>query len=209
MRMVDAKAAPEFVVERDAEMSAVLAARERLKASGRTVPSINDFVIAACARALRAHPRVNSSLSGEDLILHAAVNVGFAVTAPGTLLVPVISGADRKGLAEIAEESRLLAGTARDGSVQPAALAGGTFTISNLGMMGVDAFTALLNPPQVAILAVAAIRREPAFDGGSIIETSRMRLRLTCDHRVLYGADGAEFLATVCELLADPVLLAL
>jgi pyruvate dehydrogenase E2 component (dihydrolipoamide acetyltransferase) len=208
-RMVEAKAVPEFVVERDADVAAVLAARDRLKAAGRSVPSLNDFVIAACARALREHPRANASLDGDDLTLHAAVNVGFAVAAAGTLLVPVVKDAGRKGLAAIAEETRRLAASSRDGSIAPGELAGGTFTVSNLGMMGVDAFTAILNPPQVAILAVARVRREPAFASGVVVEAARMRLRLTCDHRVLYGADGAALLATICDLITDPVLLAL
>ncbi|MDX6378366.1 MAG: hypothetical protein QOE98_2669 [Gaiellaceae bacterium] len=186
-----------------------MAARERLRARGDGVPSFNDLVIAAAARALRAHPQANASLDGDDLVLHDQVNVGFAVAAAGTLLVPVVADADRKGVAAIAGETRALAQAAREGTIAPDALAGGTFTVSNLGMFGVDAFTAILNPPQVAILAVARIRREPALVDGAVVEAQRVRLRLTCDHRVLYGADGAAFLATIATLLEEPLALAL
>ena len=207
--MVEAKHAPEFVVERDADVGLVQSARERLRARGGEAPSFNDLVIAAAARALREHPRANASLDGDTLVLHERVNVGFAVAAAGTLFVPVVADADRKGVAAIARETRVLAQAARDGTIAPAALAGGTFTVSNLGMLGVDAFTAILNPPQVAILAVARIRREPAFLDGAVVEAQRVRLRLTCDHRVLYGADGAALLATIAALLEEPLALAL
>jgi pyruvate dehydrogenase E2 component (dihydrolipoamide acetyltransferase) len=196
-------------VERDADVGLLMAARERLRARGDGVPSFNDLVIAAAARALRAHPQANASLDGDDLVLHDQVNVGFAVAAAGTLLVPVVADADRKGVAAIAGETRALAQAAREGTIAPDALAGGTFTVSNLGMFGVDAFTAILNPPQVAILAVARIRREPALVDGAVVEAQRVRLRLTCDHRVLYGADGAAFLATIATLLEEPLALAL
>jgi pyruvate dehydrogenase E2 component (dihydrolipoamide acetyltransferase) len=208
-RMTEAKQVPEFVVERDADVGLLMAARERLRARGGDVPSFNDLVIAAAARALRAHPQANASLDGDDLVLHDQVNVGFAVAAAGTLLVPVVADADRKGVAAIAGETRALAQAAREGTIAPDALAGGTFTVSNLGMFGVDAFTAILNPPQVAILAVARIRREPALVDGAVVEAQRVRLRLTCDHRVLYGADGAAFLATIATLLEEPLALAL
>ena len=164
-RMVEAKAAPEFVAERDVDVGAVLAERTRLRERELPVPSLNDVLVKAVALALREHPRVNASWRDDVIVEHHRIHVGIAVAAPGTLLVPVVRDADRLSLAELGRTTRDLAERARAGKLASEELRGGTFTVSNLGMLGVDAFTAILNPPQAAILAVGATREVPALAG--------------------------------------------
>jgi len=198
--MVEAAAVPTFSVEVEIDMTAC----GELRGSLDPQPSYNDLVVKACALALRDHPRVNASY-GEDGFRHAAeINVGIAVAAEDALLVPVIRQADRKSLAEIRAASRELAEKARSGKLTPAELDGGTFTISNLGMHGMRRFEALLNTPQAAILAVGAVESRPAVgpDGGILVRPL-MSATLVCDHRILYGADAASFLARVRELLEE------
>jgi pyruvate dehydrogenase E2 component (dihydrolipoamide acetyltransferase) len=212
-RMVAAKrAAPEFTLSTSVDMEAAVALRAELKeviGPDRPAPSYNDIVVKACANALREFPRANGAYVDERFEGYDRVNVGIAVAAEGSLVVPTIFDADRKGLGEIAAEARRLAGRVRSGEVSPAELAGGTFTVSNLGMYGIGAFTAVLNPPQAAILAVGAMQERPIVRDGSIVVGRVMDITITCDHRILYGAEAAEFLARIKALLERPVALAL
>jgi pyruvate dehydrogenase E2 component (dihydrolipoamide acetyltransferase) len=142
--------------------------------------------------------------------MFSRVNVGIAVAGDDALLVPTIFDADRKSLGEIAREARALGRKARDGKITAAELSGGTFTVSNLGMFGIDSFTAVVNSPEAAILAVGAMRKRPAVDEhGKLVARDQLTLTLACDHRILYGADGAQFLVRVRSLLEQPLALAL
>ncbi|MBI4898367.1 MAG: 2-oxo acid dehydrogenase subunit E2 [Actinobacteria bacterium] len=206
-RMAESKAtAPDYFVEVDVDMTNAVNYREQLKMAVQPAPSFNDMVIKACALALRQFPKVNGAYKDGHFEQYGDVNVGFVVAAGELLAVPTVFNADQKGLAQIARESTELANSVRMRSIQPAQLSGGTFSISNLGMYGVDRFTAILNPPQAAILAVGAIKRKPviAEDGISLAVRQIMALTLTCDHRILYGAEGAEFLAAVKTWLENP-----
>ncbi len=212
-RMAESKAtAPHFYLTSDVEMSQAVAARGRIKAKaseGDLVPSFNDMVIKACALALREFPRANGAYRDGKVEEYSRVNVGVAVAARDALVVPTVFDADRKGLGEIATETRALAARVRKGTITPPELSGGTFTVSNLGMFGVSSFSAVINPPQAAILAVGSIDEVPVVRDGEIVPGHRMSVNLACDHRILYGADGARFLARIRDLLEEPVLLAL
>ncbi|WP_027007993.1 2-oxo acid dehydrogenase subunit E2 [Conexibacter woesei] len=209
-RMAEAKReVPEFTAAIDVEMDTAAALRGELKAAasdGVPVPSYNDMIVRACALALRTHPAVNGSFDAEGgtFQLWEHVNVGIAVEAGDRLLVPTVRDADAKSLAEIAQETRALAESVRDKSILPEALADGTFTVSNLGMFGVRHFEAVLNPPQAAILAVGAVRAVAVPRDGAIVAAQQMTLTLTSDHRIIYGADAARFLADVRDRLQDP-----
>ena len=172
-------------------------------------PSVNDFIVKACALALRDHPRANGSYRDGRFELHAAVNVGIAVAAPDALVVPTVTDADRRSLREIATESRRLAERVRDGKITPPELSGATFTVSNLGMYGMTAITPVINPPQAAILGVGAARAVPALEDGRLVERHLMTLTLSCDHRILYGADAAQFLSDIRDALEAPLRLML
>jgi pyruvate dehydrogenase E2 component (dihydrolipoamide acetyltransferase) len=211
-RMVEAKAsAPEFVLRREVDMEAAVELRETLRSWVRDapLPSYNEMVVRAAALALRAHPRANGAYRDGRFELYERVNVGFAVAAEDTLLVPTIFDADRKSLGQIAREARDLAARARSGRLTPPELSGGTFSVSNLGMFGVDGFTAVLNPPQAAILAVGALAQRAVVHEGAVVARRRMELSLTCDHRILYGAQAAELLAAIAENLEHPGTLVL
>ncbi|MBS1894548.1 MAG: 2-oxo acid dehydrogenase subunit E2 [Actinobacteria bacterium] len=212
-RMAESKAiAPHFYLQAEIDMSAAVEARGRLKAltsEGEVVPSFNDMVVKACALALRRHPLANGSYKDGRFELYSRVNVGVAVAAQDALVVPTVFDADRKGLREIATDTRALAAKVRDGSVTPPELSGGTFTVSNLGMYGVSNFSAVINAPQAAILAVGAIAEKPVVRGGQITTAHLLGVTLACDHRILYGAPAAEFLATIRGLLEEPLSLAL
>ena len=212
-RMSESKAtAPHFYLQAEIEMSRAVEARARLKATageGEVVPSFNDMVVKACALALREHPRANGAYRDGRFELYSRVNVGVAVAAQDALVVPTVFDADRKGLRQIATESRALAQKVRDGQVTPPELSGGTFTVSNLGMYGIDDFSAVINTPQAAILAVGAIKERPVVREGEIVPAQMLNVTLACDHRILYGAPAAEFLARVRTLLEEPLSLAL
>jgi pyruvate dehydrogenase E2 component (dihydrolipoamide acetyltransferase) len=167
------------------------------------------MVVKACALALREFPRANGAYRDGRFELYSRVNVGVAVAAQGALVVPTVFDADRKGLQQIATESRALAQRVRDGQITPPELSGATFTVSNLGMYGIDSFAAVINPPQAALLAVGAIAERPVVRKGSLTTAHTMVVNLACDHRILYGADGAEFLARIRSLLEKPISLAL
>jgi pyruvate dehydrogenase E2 component (dihydrolipoamide acetyltransferase) len=212
-RMSESKAtAPHFYLEAEIDMSRAVEARGRLKATtggDEVVPSFNDMVVKACALALREHPRANGAYRDGRFELYSRVNVGVAVAAADSLVVPTVFDADRKGLRQIAAESRTLAQKVREGTVTPPELSGGTFTVSNLGMYGIDNFSAVINTPQAAILAVGAIKERPVVRDGEVVTAQMVHVTLACDHRILYGAPAAEFLARVRALLEEPLSLAL
>jgi pyruvate dehydrogenase E2 component (dihydrolipoamide acetyltransferase) len=212
-RMAESKAtAPHFYLTTTVDMSAAVAARTQIKAAatdGASVPSFNDLVIKACALALREFPRANGAYRDGRVALYSRVNVGVAVAGQDALVVPTVFDADLKGLRDIAAETRALAARVRDGSITPPELSGGTFTVSNLGMYGVTSFSAVINPPQAAILAVGAIVERPVASGGEISTAQLMDVTLASDHRILYGANGAAFLARIRALLEEPLVLAL
>jgi pyruvate dehydrogenase E2 component (dihydrolipoamide acetyltransferase) len=210
-RMAEANATiPQFEVQTEVTMDGAVALRSEL---GRLTeidpPSYNDLVIRACALALVRHPRVNASYREDRFKLHGRVNVGFAVATDDALIVPTIGDADTKSLTVIAQETRRLAARVRSGEITPPELSGATFTVSNLGMFGMTAIRPIVNPPQVAILGVGALRGVIARVEGQIVDRTLMTLTLTSDHRILYGADAARFLADIQSLLETPLRLML
>jgi len=213
-RMAESKAtAPHFYLQAEIDMSAAVEGRKRLKemaAEGETVPTFNDMVVKACALALREHPRANAAYRDGHFEFYSRFNVGVAVAAPDALIVPTVFDADLKGLRQISAETKALASRVREGSITPPELSGATFTVSNLGMYGISNFHAVINTPQAAILAIGELKEKPVVaDDGSIEVRRMMGVTLACDHRILYGADGALFLGRVRELLEEPIALAL
>jgi pyruvate dehydrogenase E2 component (dihydrolipoamide acetyltransferase) len=212
-RMAESKAtAPEFVLNVEVDMEEAVQLRKQLKAAageGAVVPSFNDFVVKASALALRDFPRANGAYRDGRFELYSRVNVGVAVAGQDALVVPTVFDADGKSLAQIAREARALAERVRAGAITPPELASGTFTVSNLGMFGIKSFTAVINPPQAAILAVGAMEPTPVVRDGEVVVRNIMQLTLACDHRILYGADAAQFLGRIRERLQQPLLLAL
>jgi pyruvate dehydrogenase E2 component (dihydrolipoamide acetyltransferase) len=201
---------PDFEVRMRIDADPVTSLRAQLKAEGPALlPSVNDFIVKAAALALREHPRANGSYQGDTWQLYDRVNVGIAVATEGGLIVPTIFDADVKSVGEIARVARELAERAREGRIALHELDGGTFTVSNLGMFGVDSFSAIITPPQAAILAVGAIVEEPVVRDGAVVPGRVMELALSCDHRILYGADAAQLLARIRELLVRPISLLL
>lgn len=211
-RMSESKATiPHFYLRRVINMDRAIEIRRAFKAGaaeGDPVPSLNDFVVKAVAIALKSHPKANAAFRDGHFELYPKVNVGIAVATEGALLVPVIRDADRLALSEIAAESRRLAENVRSGEVTPPELAGGTFSVSNLGMFGVSGFDAVINPGQAGILAVGEVSPKPVAGPEGITTANLMEVTLACDHRILYGADGAEFLASIGRNLEEPGLLA-
>jgi pyruvate dehydrogenase E2 component (dihydrolipoamide acetyltransferase) len=213
-RMAESKATvPEFTITTEVDMEAAVALRGQLKAvaegSDAPVPSYNDMVVKACAIALREYPRANGSYKDGHFELYSRVNIGVAVAAQDALVVPTVFDADKKSLGEIARDGRALAERVRAGVVTPPELSGGTFTVSNLGMFGVTEFVAVINPPQAAILAVGKMEPRAVVRDGEVTARNTMNITLSCDHRILYGADAAEFLARIKALLEQPIALAL
>jgi pyruvate dehydrogenase E2 component (dihydrolipoamide acetyltransferase) len=213
-RMAESKATvPEFTLSAEVDMEAAVALRAQLEAvagaQGATTPSYNDLVVKACAIALREHPRANGAYRDGRFELYSRVNVGVAVAAGDSLVVPTVFDADQKSLGEIARETRTLAERVRAGAVTPPELSGGTFTVSNLGMFGIQSFTAVINAPQAAILAVGAMTPRPVVRDGEIVARHAMTVTLACDHRILYGAAAAGFLGRIRGLLEQPIALAL
>jgi pyruvate dehydrogenase E2 component (dihydrolipoamide acetyltransferase) len=205
-RMVESRATvPDFALDVDVDMTAALAMRSELKQIADPAPSLNDLVIKACAIALRRHPRANGSYRDGRFELWSEINVGFAVAAEDALVVPVVQDAGVKSLGTIATESRALAERVRSGAITPPELSGGTFTVSNLGMYGIDRFEGIVNVPQAAILCVGAVTDRPVARDGEVVVAPQMTLTLACDHRILYGADAALFLAEIRTLLEQPV----
>jgi pyruvate dehydrogenase E2 component (dihydrolipoamide acetyltransferase) len=212
-RMAESKAtAPEFVLNADVDMDEAVELRKQLKAAagdGAISPSFNDFVIKAAALALHDFPRANGAYRDGKFELYSRVNIGVAVAARDALVVPTIFDADRKSLGTIARESRAVAERTRAGEITPPELSGGTFSVSNLGMFGIHSFVPVINPPQAAILGVGAMEPTAVVLDGEVQVRTRMRLTLVCDHRILYGADAAEFLGAIRRRLEQPLSLAL
>lgn len=179
---------------------------DQLAESGVKV-TVNDLIVKGAALAIRQMPDVNVSFAEDSLVRHSHVHVGIAVATERGLIVPVIRDADQKSVSQIAREARELSERANSGKLQPADYTGGTFTVSNLGMFGIEHFTAVINPPEAAILAVGAIMREPAEFQGEIALRDRLRLTLSVDHRALDGAVGARYLQALKKLLEKPMLL--
>jgi pyruvate dehydrogenase E2 component (dihydrolipoamide acetyltransferase) len=208
-RLTEAWQAPVFQLTLSAEMTRALELRERLVgrlADGETKPTVSDLLTKVSAAALVRHPAVNAHFTGDAVRRFPAAHVGMAVAAPNGLIVPVIRDADRRTIQEIAATRADLVARARDGKLQLADLEDGTFTISNLGMFGIEQFIAVLNPPQAAILAVGTTEERPVVRDGQVEVRPMLTLTLTCDHRAIDGADGADFLRTVKELLEEPAL---
>ncbi len=220
-RMSESKATiPDFTLHAEVAMEQPVELRTQLRKAGRggdgegsaapdggalAIPSYNDMVVKACGLALREHPRANAAYRDGGFELYERVNVGIAVAAHDSLVVPTVFDADRKSLLEIAREARMLAERVRSRQITPAELSGGTFTVSNLGMYGVAGFSAIINPPQAAILAVGELREVPVVRDAQVVPGLRMSIALTCDHRILYGAPAAEFLGRVRQLLEQPI----
>ncbi len=211
-RMAESRATvPSFTLQISVDMTTATTLRAELKASageGQAVPTINDMVVKASALALREQPQANGAWRDGHFEHYSRVNIGVAVAGAGTLVVPTVFDADTKTLAEISAESGALAGSVRSGTITPPQTSGGTFTVSNLGMFGVRSFEAVINTPQAAILAVGAVEQRPAVHEGEIEARMLMELTLACDHRILYGADGAKLLARIKALLEAPLSLA-
>jgi pyruvate dehydrogenase E2 component (dihydrolipoamide acetyltransferase) len=206
-----AREIPHFYVTAVADAEDLMALRAelngKLTAAGRAKVSVNDLLIRAVALALREHPEVNVSYGGDDareMLIHDRVNIGMAVAAESGLIVPVIRDADTKTVTQIGAESRKLAALAGERKLTPEQTSGGTFSVSNLGMFGVEDFTAIINPPEAAILAVGGTVKEPAVVDGEIVPRYRMRYTLSCDHRVIDGALAARFLKTLTGLIESP-----
>ena len=206
---------PHFYLTADIDMQEAVSFRAKLneKAEARDLSkvSFNDLVTKACALALRQHPWVNASwMEAEgEIRLHKDVHMAIAVSVDEGLITPVIRHADRKGLTELASETRELAGKARNRELQPEDWSGSTFSTSNLGMFGIDEFTAIINPPNACILAIGSIRDVPVVRDGVVVPGKQMKVTLSCDHRVVDGVAGAEFLKTVRGYLEDPVTMLL
>jgi pyruvate dehydrogenase E2 component (dihydrolipoamide acetyltransferase) len=201
-RTAESKATiPDFQAGTEADVTELLALRRTLEGKA----TLNDFIVRATGLALREHPRVNGAYSDGSFLLHSRVNVGVAVAGPDTLATPTVFDADDKPVTAIAAEVRGLAAKVREGTIAQRDLGGATFTVSNLGMLGVTAFTAVITPGQAAVLAVgAAVQRVALDENGTPIVRHVLTLTLSCDHRILYGADAAAFLARLRELLESP-----
>jgi len=207
--------APHFYLTVDVDMEQAIDARQRInvtaESQGRPKVSFNDMIVKACGLALRQHPSVNSSwMEAEgEIRQHRDVHVAVAVAIDEGLVTPVIRNADMKGLGQISVEVRELAGKARDRTLGLDEMQGSTFTTSNLGMLGIDHFTAIINPPNSCILAIGGIRDMPVVKHGAVVPGKRMSVTLSCDHRVVDGASGARFLATVRQYLEEPTTMLL
>jgi pyruvate dehydrogenase E2 component (dihydrolipoamide acetyltransferase) len=202
---------PHFYATVEIRMDELMALRkqlnERLAEDGVKL-SVNDFVMKACAVGLKKFPNLNALYTSEGIELHSTVNMAMAVALDAGLITPVIKDCARKGLSEISAEAKDLAKRAREGGLKPDEYQGGTFTVSNMGMFGVESFTAIINPPQAAIVAVSSIIRRPMYDEeGNVAPASLMKLTLSADHRIANGAEGALYLAEVKKLLENPMLL--
>jgi pyruvate dehydrogenase E2 component (dihydrolipoyllysine-residue acetyltransferase) len=208
-RLVESKVqAPHFYLTAEADMEAAMAFREQVKEVHGAKLSVNDMIIKAVALSLRRMPECNASWTDEGIVRHARVDVGMALAVEDGLLTPVIRSADVKTLGQIAAEAQDLAKRARDRKLRPEDMTGSTFSVSNLGMMGIKQFTAIINPPEAAILAVGMTRKEPVVKNDQIVIGQRMAMTMSCDHRVIDGALGARLLTLIISILERPITLA-
>lgn len=209
-RLAESKfTAPHFYLTMSVNMDAAVEARPKLNKDGKVKISFNDIVLKAVAVALKQHPAVNSSWLGDRIRINHHVNIGVAVAVEDGLLVPVIRFADGKSLSQISAEVKTFAQKAKDKKLQPSDWEGSTFTVSNLGMFGIDQFTGIINPPDACILAIGGISQEPIVKNGQIVVGNIMKVTMSCDHRVVDGASGAAFLQTLKSLLEEPLRLLL
>lgn len=199
--------APHFYVTMSIDMDQAIATRTKINESAPVKISFNDFVVKACAIALKSHPNINSSWLGDKIRYNESINIGIAVAVDEGLLVPVVRNADEKSLGALSTQVKDFAARAKAKKLQPSDWEGSTFTISNLGMFGVEEFTAIINPPDACILAVGGIQQVPVVKNGAVVPGNVMKVTLSCDHRVVDGATGAAFLQTVKTLLEDPIRL--
>ena len=207
-RLAESKfSAPHFYLGIDIDMSKTMEARKSVNEVSPVKVSFNDFVIKAVAHSLKQHPKINSSWLGDKIRYNQHVHIGVAVAVEEGLLVPVVRFADQKGLAQISGEVKEYGQKAKDKKLQPSDWEGNTFTISNLGMFGIEEFTAIINPPDACILAVGGIREIPVIKNGQVVPGHMMKVTLSCDHRVVDGATGAAFLQTLKGMLEEPVRL--
>ncbi len=197
--------APHFYLTIEANMDETVRARKMANENSDSKISFNDIIVKACAAALRKHPSINSSWLGDKIRVNKDINIGVAVAVDEGLLVPVINNADAKSLNFINQEVRALAKKAKSKKLSPQEMQGNTFTISNLGMFGIEEFTAIINPPDACILAVGSIFKKPVVKNGEIAIGNVMKVTLSCDHRVVDGAKGAEFLKTLKTMLENPL----
>lgn len=201
--------APHFYLTMEIRMDKAVAAREALNQISETKISMNDIVVKAAARALRKHPKVNSSWLGDKIRYNHHIHIGVAMAVDEGLLVPVVKFADQKSLTDISAEVKAFSAKAKDKKLQPADWEGNTFTISNLGMFGIEEFTAIINPPDACILAVGGVKDTAVVENGSLVPGKVMKVTLSCDHRVVDGVVGSQFLQTLKALLEEPVTLLL
>ena len=197
--------APAFYLTIEVDMDNAIASRNAINAIPDTKVSFNDLVIKACAAALRKHPKVNTSWMGDKIRTYSHIHIGVAVAVDDGLLVPVIRFADQKTLSQISAEVKDLGKRAKDKKLQPADWEGNTFTVSNLGMFGIDEFTSIINTPESCILSVGAIKQVPVVKNGMIVPGNVMKVTMACDHRTVDGATGAAFLQTLRIYLENPV----
>jgi pyruvate dehydrogenase E2 component (dihydrolipoamide acetyltransferase) len=211
-RMTEAKqTVPHFYLTSEIDMGPASELRQQLNqaAGGAVKISVNDLIIKACAAALVAHPRINAMFEGDHLVVPSSIHIGFAAAIEDGLITPTLRDCQTKSIGQIAKEARELAERAAAKKLKPEEFSGATFTVSNLGMYGIVEFVAIINPPQAAILAVGAVREIPVVVEGQLAVGKRMRVTLSCDHRVIDGAQGAQFLATLREILENPLRLVL
>ncbi len=199
--------APHFYLTMEIDMDNVMTARKNLNEQLGTKISFNDIILKAVAAALRKHPAVNSSWLGDKIRYNHHINIGVAVAVPDGLVVPVVRFADTKSLSQISEEVKNYAQKAKDKKITPDDMQGNTFSISNLGMYGIEEFTAIINPPDACILAVSGIKQTPVVKNGQVVPGNVMKVTLSCDHRVVDGATGSEFLQSLKRMLENPLLL--
>jgi pyruvate dehydrogenase E2 component (dihydrolipoamide acetyltransferase) len=207
-RLAESKfTAPHFYLNLEINMDNVMVARKAINDQGDAKVSFNDMVVKAVAMSLKKNPNVNSSWLGDVIRRNEHVHIGVAVAVEDGLLVPVVRFADTKGLAQIGSEVKEYAQKAKDKKLQPSDWEGNTFTISNLGMFGIDSFTAIVNPPDACILAIGGIKEVPVVKNGQVVPGNSMKVTLSCDHRVVDGATGAAFLQTFKSYMENPVMM--
>ncbi|HEY1403649.1 MAG TPA: dihydrolipoamide acetyltransferase family protein, partial [Pyrinomonadaceae bacterium] len=201
---------PHFFLTTEIEMDRTAELRASLnQLDQENKVSINDIIIKVAAAALVRHPQVNASFQDKHIRYYERADIGVAVAIDEGLITPIVRGADRKSIGQISREVRELAGRARERKLQPGEYMGATFSVSNLGMFGIDEFTAIINPPEAAILAVGAMGAKPVVRDGQVVVRQLMRVTMSCDHRIVDGATGAKFLQTFKKMLENPLMLML